>query len=154
MKNQPHSTPHPRTKPRDPGQATPSFCSHYLPFGFIFLPPSDRSMKLILTGTTGFVGAEVLNQCLANASIDSIIVLSRRTLPSSSTHPKLKVLVLDDFTDYSGAVLEELAGAEGCIWYFALSYSVAARSFSTTRIISGRCLVVAFVTVPVCHYLS
>ena len=73
-------------------------------------------MKLILTGTTGFVGAEVLDQCLAKASIDSVVVLSRRPLPSSSSNPKLKVLVLDDFTNYSEAVLEELAGAEGCIW--------------------------------------
>ena len=73
-------------------------------------------MKLILTGTTGFVGAEVLAQCLANAAIDSVVVLSRRPLSPDIDNPKLKVLVLDDFTVYPEDVVKELAGAEGCIW--------------------------------------
>ena len=31
-------------------------------------------------------------------------------------YPKLKVIILNDFTAYPDTVLEELAGAEACIW--------------------------------------
>lgn len=71
-------------------------------------------MKLILTGSTGFIGAEVLRQCLNNPSISSIIALSRRPLPV--TDPKLKTVIVEDFTNYSPSVLKELEGAEACIW--------------------------------------
>jgi nucleoside-diphosphate-sugar epimerase len=74
-------------------------------------------MKVILTGVTGFIGHETLLQCLANTSITSIIVLSRRALPSSiPSNPKLKVIILSDFTNYSESIMSELSGAEACIW--------------------------------------
>jgi uncharacterized protein YbjT (DUF2867 family) len=75
-------------------------------------------MKVILTGCTGFIGNEVLNQCLARPDISSIIALSRRPLPSTPqfTNPKLKVVILKDFTTYTDSVLEELKGAHGCVW--------------------------------------
>jgi len=72
-------------------------------------------MKIVLTGTTGFIGAEVLQQCLANPAISSIVALSRRPLDSVSD-PKLKVVVLKDFTVYDEEVMKELEGAEACIW--------------------------------------
>lgn len=72
-------------------------------------------MKIILTGATGFIGAEVLQQCLAKASVTSIVVLSRRPLDSVSD-PKLKVVILKDFTVYDEDVLRELEGSEACIW--------------------------------------
>lgn len=75
-------------------------------------------MKLILTGPTGFIGQEVLHQCLQYPGITSLIALSRRDLPDSATsNPKLKVVILNDFTSYPDTVLHELAGAEACIWY-------------------------------------
>lgn len=55
-------------------------------------------MKIILTGSTGFIGHEVLVQCLQNPNITSIVALSRRELPRE--HPKLKTHVLDDFSTY------------------------------------------------------
>lgn len=75
-------------------------------------------MKVILAGSTGFIGSEVLTQCLANPAITSLVALSRRKLPNPvCSDPKLKTVILEDFTAYSDEVLEECAGAEGCIWY-------------------------------------
>jgi hypothetical protein len=75
-------------------------------------------MKVILTGVTGFIGHETLLQCLVNPTITSIIVLSRRALPASIPQSlKLKVLILEDFTSYILSIMNELSGAEACIWY-------------------------------------
>lgn len=74
-------------------------------------------MKVILTGVTGFIGHETLLLCLATPSITSIVALSRRALPDSiPKDPKLKVLLLEDFTNYSPSIMNELSGAEACIW--------------------------------------
>lgn len=72
-------------------------------------------MKIILTGSTGFIGQEVLLQCLSHPQITSLIVLSRRALPVSD--PKVKVVLLEDFTRIPEDVLEELKGSDGCIWF-------------------------------------
>ncbi|KAE9382008.1 hypothetical protein N431DRAFT_491273 [Stipitochalara longipes BDJ] len=73
-------------------------------------------MKLILTGTTGFIGQEVLTQALSHPSITSIIALTRHPLPSTFSNPKVKNVVVDDFATYSPSVLEQLSGADACIW--------------------------------------
>ncbi|KAF4633899.1 hypothetical protein G7Y89_g4214 [Cudoniella acicularis] len=74
-------------------------------------------MKFILTGCTGFIGSEVLSQCLRNPSITSIIALSRRELPKAvANDPKLKVLIMKDFNNYPDSVIKELSGADACIW--------------------------------------
>jgi hypothetical protein len=75
-------------------------------------------MKLILTGTSGFIGSEVLSQALRHPSITSIVALSRK--PIQNSDPKLKVLLIDDFEHYSPSALSELSGAEACIWYVFL----------------------------------
>jgi len=75
-------------------------------------------MKFIITGCTGFIGSEVLSQCLRNPTITSVVALSRRPLPDSVRNdPKLKTVILKDFNSYPGPVLKELAGADACIWY-------------------------------------
>ena len=74
-------------------------------------------MKVILTGATGFIGAEVLRQCLQSPSITSIFALSRRQLPDEvSRNTKLKVIIMTDFKSYPDTLLGDLAGAEACIW--------------------------------------
>ncbi|KAJ5648143.1 hypothetical protein N7490_004515 [Penicillium lividum] len=75
-------------------------------------------MKIILAGSTGFVGREVLNQCLANPAITSIVALSRRDLPA---HDKLKVAVIEDFLSYPESVREDIKGADACIWTIGLT---------------------------------
>ncbi|KAJ5736953.1 uncharacterized protein N7483_002078 [Penicillium malachiteum] len=74
-------------------------------------------MKVILTGSTGFIGNEVLQQCLQHPSITSIVALSRRDLPQ---HDKLKVAIMNDFLSYPDAVREEIKGADACIWTLGL----------------------------------
>ncbi|RFU31488.1 hypothetical protein B7463_g4856, partial [Scytalidium lignicola] len=71
-------------------------------------------MKVILTGSTGYIGNQVLLQCLANPSITSIIVLSRRDL--KITDPKLKVILHEDFTTYPSELKTQLADADACIY--------------------------------------
>jgi hypothetical protein len=78
-------------------------------------------MKVILTGVTGFIGHETLLQSIANPRITSIVALSRRELPDSvPKDSKLKVFILEDFTKYTPEIMEELAGAEACVWYAVL----------------------------------
>ncbi|KAJ5785470.1 uncharacterized protein N7503_010682 [Penicillium pulvis] len=74
-------------------------------------------MKVILTGSTGFVGREVLSQCLAHPAITSVVALSRRELPP---HDKLKIVVIEDFLSYSESVRENIKGADACIWTIGL----------------------------------
>ncbi|KAI9728645.1 MAG: hypothetical protein M1828_002751 [Chrysothrix sp. TS-e1954] len=78
-------------------------------------------MKVILTGSTGFIGSEVLLQALQHPSITSIVTLTRRPLDSSMTsHPsaagKLHPIIMEDFLIYPATVVEQLQGATACIW--------------------------------------
>lgn len=74
-------------------------------------------MKVIVTGATGFVGGEVVKQCISNPSITSILVISRRDLPKDlSQSSKVKVILHQDFSSWPSSILEQLEGAEGCIW--------------------------------------
>lgn len=82
-------------------------------------------MKIVLTGTTGFIGGEVLTYCLEQSSVTSIVVLSRRELPEvAARDQRIKVVVLHDFTVYSPSAVQELAGATVCIWYLFLHRTV------------------------------
>jgi uncharacterized protein YbjT (DUF2867 family) len=49
-------------------------------------------VKLLLVGSTGLVGRYVLDLALADARVDEVVTLSRRSLP---THPKLQALQVD-----------------------------------------------------------
>lgn len=73
-------------------------------------------MKVVITGATGFIGQEALKQCIEHPSITSIIILSRRQLSKPEISPKVKVVVLSDFLEYSPSALSEIQGADACIW--------------------------------------
>ncbi|KAL4768960.1 hypothetical protein BDW60DRAFT_225393 [Aspergillus nidulans var. acristatus] len=80
-------------------------------------------IPIILTGTTGFVGTEVLHQALQHPSITSVVVLSRKQLPDSiTTDPKVTVKIVDDFLSYPDSLLQDIIGAEACIWTLGLPY--------------------------------
>ncbi|KAJ5762539.1 uncharacterized protein N7511_005921 [Penicillium nucicola] len=70
-------------------------------------------MKVILTGSTGFVGGEILSQCQQHPAITSIVALSRRDLPA---HEKLQVAIVEDFLKYPDSVREQIKDADACIW--------------------------------------
>ncbi len=74
-------------------------------------------MKVILLGSTGFIGKGVLDQGLRNPAITSIIALSRRDLPeATAANPKLTVMIIENLKSYSDSILKQLKDADACIW--------------------------------------
>lgn len=78
-------------------------------------------MKLVIAGSSGFVGAELVRQALLNPAITSIVGLSRRETPvpselSDANAAKLKSVVCDDFDNYSDSVKKELKDVDAFIW--------------------------------------
>ncbi|KAL4794851.1 hypothetical protein BDV19DRAFT_180321 [Aspergillus venezuelensis] len=74
-------------------------------------------MKIILAGATGYIGQELLTQCLAHPNITSVLALTRREIDTK--HPKLQNYIMSDseWTTYSTPALQaELRGASGCLW--------------------------------------
>ena len=52
-------------------------------------------MKVIITGTTGYVGEGVMLACLDNPEIEKVLSVSRR--PCGHSHPKLEEYIVPDF---------------------------------------------------------
>lgn len=74
---------------------------------------------IVLAGATGFIGSEILSQCLSNRSITHIYCLTRRPLPDDlSTHPKITQVQHDNFDDLPDHLFERFRGwgVGGCIW--------------------------------------
>ena len=65
------------------------------------------NVRAIITGASGMVGEGVLIECLLSPKVDAVLVLGRR--PCGITHPKLKEILVKDFTDLS-SVENELKG--------------------------------------------
>lgn len=78
-------------------------------------------MHLILTGATGLVGSGVLHHMISSPSITTVSVLSRRPVPQAEGHEKVKVIIHKDYNSYPSEVLEQLRGAEGCVWAQGIS---------------------------------
>lgn len=78
-------------------------------------------MKVIISGGTGYIGSEVLRQCIQNSRITSLIVLTRRDIEELATVPKVKVIIVKDFTSYDGATLKELETANAALWCLGTS---------------------------------
>jgi precorrin isomerase len=76
----------------------------------------EKKVKVVISGTTGYVGVEAVKQSIRNPQVESIIALSRRPIPAFEKESKVKVVIVDDFLDYSDSVKAELAGANGCLW--------------------------------------
>ncbi|KAF3940829.1 hypothetical protein ABW19_dt0204227 [Dactylella cylindrospora] len=74
-------------------------------------------VKVILTGVTGFLGEEVLRQCVANPDIAQIMAIARRDLKDEfKDEKKITLIKMQDLSEYPDEVIEQLKGAEGCIW--------------------------------------
>lgn len=71
-------------------------------------------MKVILIGSSGFIGQQILSECLARPDITSVISLSHRELPIS--HPKLTTILHSDFSSYPESVMAKLEDADACIY--------------------------------------
>ena len=76
--------------------------------------------NVIITGSSGMIGMGVLLECLDHDSVNEVLIIGRN--PSGMKHPKLKELIQNDFTDFSG-VRNQLSGYDGC--FFCLGISAA-----------------------------
>ncbi len=71
-------------------------------------------MKVIITGSTGYVGRAVLERCLSSSSVTSVVSISRRD--PGIKHPKLSVVLHHDFSTYPIHILEEMKTADSFIY--------------------------------------
>lgn len=80
-------------------------------------------MKILLTGATGFIGTEILEQCIKHNYIEHIYCLTRKTLARKfRTHKKVTQIIHEDFSTYPDSLLQKLTDykIEGCIWTLGL----------------------------------
>jgi len=75
-------------------------------------------MKVIITGATGMVGEGVLLECLHNEAIEAVLSISRK--PCGTQHPKLKELIVPDFTKISD-FQTEITGYDACFFCAGIS---------------------------------
>ncbi|RFU80021.1 hypothetical protein TARUN_2243 [Trichoderma arundinaceum] len=84
-------------------------------------------MKLIIVGSSGFVGSELIREALANPAVTSVVGLGRRKtpVPENLSNPadaaKLTSVVCYDFLSYSDNVKQQLSNADACIWLMAVT---------------------------------
>lgn len=74
----------------------------------------DTSMKVVITGSTGYLGQQVLRQCLLSPSITSIVSISRRD--PGVLDEKLEVILHNDFSQYPPDILSRIQDAQACIY--------------------------------------
>lgn len=75
-------------------------------------------MKVIITGATGMVGEGVLLECLENKEVTEVLSISRK--PCGITHPKMKELLVPDFTKLSD-FKSEILGYDACFFCAGIS---------------------------------
>lgn len=77
-------------------------------------------MKILVTGATGLIGAEVIRQAIKDPAITKVIALTRN--PVDIQHPRLKTIIHKDFLKYGnlGEVLKEV---DACLWCLGISQS-------------------------------
>jgi len=77
-------------------------------------------MKIIVTGATGLVGAEVVRQAILDDQIESVTAIVRK--PMSIQHPKVKTILHQDFLDYSN-LTEVIKNNDAILWCLGISQS-------------------------------
>jgi uncharacterized protein YbjT (DUF2867 family) len=75
-------------------------------------------VKVILFGATGMVGQGVLRECLLDPGVKSVLAVGRS--PTGQSHPKLRELRHDNFTDFS-AIESQLTGYDACFFCLGVS---------------------------------
>lgn len=75
-------------------------------------------MKVIITGSTGMVGKAVLFECLESESIESILVINRRSL--GINHPKFNEIIHQDFSNLND-IESHLKGYDACFHCMGVS---------------------------------
>lgn len=86
--------------------------------------------RVIITGATGYVGEGVLVECLADPTVDQVLVVGRKSC--GRTHAKLKELLVKDFLSLH-TVADQLRGYDGCFYCAGVS-SVGKNEADFTRL--------------------
>ena len=87
-------------------------------------------MKDIIFGATGMVGQGVLRESLLAKDVEQVLAVVRK--PTGVKHPKLRELIVADFTDLT-PVADQLAGYDACFYCLGVS-SVGMDEAAYTRI--------------------
>lgn len=80
-----------------------------------------KTIKVILTGATGFVGEGVLLVCIADRRISEILMVNRKHY-SGIAHPKVKECIVPDFFDL-GNLPGNLYDYDACFYCAGISSS-------------------------------
>jgi uncharacterized protein YbjT (DUF2867 family) len=75
-------------------------------------------MKIIITGATGLIGAEVVRQAIDDAAISEIILLVRSQ--PQIQHSKITVVIHKDFTNYT-PIKQYFETGDALIWALGIS---------------------------------
>jgi len=75
-------------------------------------------VKVVLFGATGMIGAGALIECLADARVESVLVVTRSS--TGRRHPKLREVIHKDFFDYD-ALASEFAACDACFFCLGVS---------------------------------
>ncbi len=79
---------------------------------------ANKGIKVIITGTTGFVGEGVLMECIKDPRVKQILMINRRSYPIK--HPKVKELVLKDFLKID-PFSKKINGYDACFYCVGIS---------------------------------
>ena len=100
-------------------------------------------MKLLITGATGLIGAELVKAAAADPAIRELVLLVRK---APAVHdPKIRVVLLPDFLQYD-AIAEEIRSADALAWCLGTSQTqVGKKEYETitveyTRACADACL--------------
>jgi len=86
--------------------------------GIYNTPQRFNQMKIIVTGATGLVGAEVLRQAILDKEIKEITAIVRK--PLEIEDPKIKTIIHQNFLDYSN-LSEVFKNHDACLWCLGIS---------------------------------
>lgn len=75
-------------------------------------------MRIIVFGATGMVGQGVLEACLRDDTVTDVLVIGRSS--TGRTHPKLREVHHQDFTDFT-PVQDQLTGYDACFFCLGVS---------------------------------
>jgi uncharacterized protein YbjT (DUF2867 family) len=76
------------------------------------------NIKVIITGATGMVGEGVLLECLQNATVQEVLIVSRKHY--NLQHPKLKELLVPDFFQLD-QFATSITGYDACFFCAGIS---------------------------------
>lgn len=80
-------------------------------------PAIYNDMKVIVAGATGEAGRGIVKACLEEERITKLILLTRRNVaPEFEKDPRVEVIYHQDFSTYPEDLLQQLYGAEACLW--------------------------------------